>query len=274
MIDLPRRSLRLPSAPAGWSLVALNITLGGSLITLFRDLDGRGHICAHQKSTWDVLTVIDPCPDFPLLDQGLDGTVVVASARQEPGCPNGMVIRPDESTAQIYCGDAIEHLQLDAEGMAWIGYFDEGVFGDNELSQRGLVRLGLDGSLRSSPREVIDDCYALNVSEDRVLASWYSSFPVIEYTLDMAEQRRLSRAPHPVKRAAFSDERLLFQEAYKDAQFHLGQWASSGWKHERSLTADDLFGRALGRDDRLLARGSCFHLVSEDLWTSVDIAKI
>ncbi|WP_300554240.1 hypothetical protein [Maricaulis sp.] len=272
MIDIPRHSRALPSVPPDWQLVSANITLDRKLLVIFRDAAHRGHICSLNKTAWDVYTVMENCPAFPLMDRCADGTILIASSRRKPGQLNGAVIRPDHVVEPISCGDAIEHLQLDNTGNAWIGYFDEGVFGADQLSQRGLVRLGLEGTLLCDAGEPIDDCYALNVSEDRVLASWYSDFPIAECTLEMTERNRLPRAPYPIKRLAFFEDKLLLQEAYKDGQFHFGRWVPAGWEHEESLTAVELFGCGIGQQDRLIARSSQFHLINTDKWIWVDIA--
>ncbi|MGE6735592.1 hypothetical protein ACQKIP_32495, partial [Streptomyces sp. NPDC059900] len=76
---------------------------------------------------------------FPRIDALPDGGFVVADARS----------RRSEQHVQVFdalgreswafrAGDAIEELLTDHEGRLWVGYFDEGVFGNDELSQPGL----------------------------------------------------------------------------------------------------------------------------------------
>ena len=66
----------------------------------------------------------------------------------------------------FHCGDAISDVQVNKEGM-WVGYFDEGVYGDG-ISTEGLVFFSLKGNLLKryysdleEDKPGIDDCYAL-----------------------------------------------------------------------------------------------------------------
>jgi hypothetical protein len=85
-------------------------------------------------------------------------------------------------------GDGIEHVQTTADGSIWVGYFDEGVFGNfgwnDPIGRHGIVVFDPDGrvSWRFEPRGdllQIDDCYALNVADHETWACYYSDFPVV-----------------------------------------------------------------------------------------------
>lgn len=83
-------------------------------------------------------------------------------------------------------GDAIEDVQTTPEGHIWVGYFDEGVFG-NGIGANGLVCFDSDGAAVfkyadfAAEHELphIDDCYSLNVCRDAVWTCHYSAFPLI-----------------------------------------------------------------------------------------------
>lgn len=82
-------------------------------------------------------------------------------------------------------GDAIEHLLTDAAGDLWVGYFDEGVYGDDPLSAPGLRRWSSTGESVWSYQPVdgadwISDCDALNVSGHTAWACTYTDFPLLE----------------------------------------------------------------------------------------------
>lgn len=95
-------------------------------------------------------------------------------------------------------GDGIEHVLTDAAGRVWVGYFDEGVYGnlgwgepENEppVGQRGLVRYSPE--LRrewefpaDAPAGPIDDCYALNVTGGDAWLCYYSDFPIVRVADD------------------------------------------------------------------------------------------
>lgn len=86
-------------------------------------------------------------------------------------------------------GDGIEDVQVTKDSKIWISYFDEGVFGDCELSRSGLVCLDhvgeqvFDFHAVCIEAEPIIDCYALNVcSSHETWLYYYTDFPVVRIT--------------------------------------------------------------------------------------------
>lgn len=92
-------------------------------------------------------------------------------------------------------GGGINHLQATSGGDIWVGYSDEGVYRTSDWSNNpgawGLARFGSslnktwDYTPRSrtdesAPKDVIDDCYVLNVTDEQVTAYTYSNFPIIQ----------------------------------------------------------------------------------------------
>jgi hypothetical protein len=74
----------------------------------------------------------------------------------------------------------------------WVGYFDEGVFGNYGWGGPGPEPIGAHGLVRFDERlerawdypydtgfDAICDCYALNVSAETVWACYYTAFPVV-----------------------------------------------------------------------------------------------
>ncbi|MBO1330819.1 hypothetical protein [Streptomyces sp. VRA16 Mangrove soil] len=122
---------------------------------------------------------------FPHFDALPGGGFVVAAGRS----------RPDERCVQVFdaagrCrhmfrgGDGIEHLLVDESGALWIGYFDEGVYGDDELSHAGLRRFSRSGEplWAYSPvagTDHISDCYALNVTGTEAWSCAYTDFQLV-----------------------------------------------------------------------------------------------
>ena len=130
---------------------------------------------------------------FPVVQPLSDGGILVADSRVAVGKPpNGHVIGPDGKIRHsIMFGDGIEHMLVDRFGRAWIGYFDEGVFGNlgwghpgypSPIGSPGLLRFVLaTGEIdwAFEPPEGSDsiaDCYALNVNGDRAWMSYYTDF--------------------------------------------------------------------------------------------------
>lgn len=138
---------------------------------------------------------------FPLVQPLPDGGLLVADSRvtvEEP--PNGHVIGPDGKVRRsIMFGDGIEHMLVDRLGRAWVGYFDEGVFGNlgwgdpghpQPVGSPGLLRFDLEtGEIdwAFKPPEGSDyiaDCYALNVDGDRAWMSYYTDFDLFRLNAD------------------------------------------------------------------------------------------
>ena len=89
-------------------------------------------------------------------------------------------------TRTLNLGDASEHVQTTPDGYIWVGYFDEGVFG-NGIGSNGLVCFDSGGVpifkytefAKQHDLPFIDDCYTLNVIESSVWVSYYSDFPLV-----------------------------------------------------------------------------------------------
>ncbi|MFD7987430.1 hypothetical protein ACFV4M_29210 [Kitasatospora indigofera] len=139
---------------------------------------------------------VQPLPGDRFLVVGARCTWTPAGAE-----PNARVI---DSTGQVVAeavlGDGIEHVATTPAGRTWVGYFDEGVFGNNgwgdpdlggpePVGAAGLVRFDerlervwdYPGSTRFGH---IYDCYALNVADESAWACFYDGFPVVRVAED------------------------------------------------------------------------------------------
>jgi hypothetical protein len=106
---------------------------------------------------------------------------------------NALVFDAHGGVREFCLGDGIQHVQIDRLGRIWVGYFDEGVFGNfgwgisgasQPLGAAGLVCYDQYGRATweyspSDGLEYIADCYALNVAEEYVWACYYTDFPII-----------------------------------------------------------------------------------------------
>ena len=103
----------------------------------------------------------------------------MAEARETTKYPNAFVCDNSGKFLRAFkFGDAINKLIIDSKDRIWVGYFDEGVFGDFELSRSGLNRFDKDGKLEYSFKcdgLFIDDCYNLNIdANDNAIIAPYS----------------------------------------------------------------------------------------------------
>jgi hypothetical protein len=108
---------------------------------------------------------------------------------------NAIVYERDGTVAGEHVfGDGIQHVLTTPTGDTWVGYFDEGVYGNygwsntgpRPIGEAGLIRFGSDGTpawrFTADEAPPIDDCYALNVVGESAWACYYSDFPVVRVT--------------------------------------------------------------------------------------------
>lgn len=86
---------------------------------------------------------------------------------------------------RLELGDASEDIQTTPNGLIWVSYFDEGVFGGG-VGEQGLVCFGADGEVlfkyadfaEQNTLPMICDCYAINVdAEDTLWLNYYIISP-------------------------------------------------------------------------------------------------
>ena len=100
-----------------------------------------------------------------------------------------------EIVAEATLGDGIEHVFTTPSDHVWVGYFDEGVYGNYGWGETGSpAPVGRHGLVRFTPElgpgwqfpyeagpsaGAISDCYALNVHGEQAWACYYTDFPVV-----------------------------------------------------------------------------------------------
>ena len=197
---------------------------------------------------------------------------------------NAIMHNPDGSLEARFClGDGIEHVQADSAGRIWVGYFDEGVFGNfgwgdsgresDPMGQAGLVCFNDSGKKLwefEAPAGVggIDDCYALNVDKHSVWACYHSDFPIVHiddqnrtigWTTNLAGPRAL----------AIARNRVLAFGGYGDHQtdcflLQLGD----GRAEIRASVQLKLPGNVDPSSLRAIGRGPLLHLFTPTEWSS------
>lgn len=201
----------MPTLPGGWYVVSYAVLSGGTLAIVGSDADlqhewrrdaggrvlGRPSEVAARASarvwTFDG-SDLSPGPAFPLetpfpmVDRFSDGRWLVASARKSERLSDRILADDGRELGRMELGDGIMHLKIDGSDRIWVGWFDEGVFGNQawrvpELewppSAYGLAAFDSEGkvvrvSSGSAPDDPICDCYALNVVGSD---AWACTFP-------------------------------------------------------------------------------------------------
>jgi hypothetical protein len=197
----------LPPPPAGWERVAYAPLADGKLGILETanklddgvlegnaPLDGRGAPTNARIWSFDgnalfegpTFSISSPCP---IIDRFSDGRWLVVSARTDDSA-NGVILTPEgREVRRVNLGDGIFWTKIDDADRIWVGWFDEGVFGnaswrvpgfERPPSSYGLAAFDEFGSpvAHAPEREEIADCYALNVFGDAVWASTFPGFPI------------------------------------------------------------------------------------------------
>ncbi|MCL8013596.1 hypothetical protein [Streptomyces sp. AS02] len=251
--------------------------------------DDPGGVPAHPYDAV-VVTVGDGVPyethlsavlaGFPRLEALADGGFVLAAARSRTHEQQVQVFDPlGRCGVTFRVGDAIEHLLADESGDLWVGYFDEGIYGDDELSRPGLRRWSLSGEplwtyRRAQDAGEISDCYALNVHRRTVWACPYQRFPVLEIGRDGGMRVR-QNSVQGAKGFVVHADRLVFFGGYGADHDRLVDCRLTEQTVE-TLTEGRLSrpdGGALGRR-RVVSRGPRLYIQEEPglEWTVLDIS--
>jgi hypothetical protein len=255
--------LRAPAeAPGPYDAVVVTVDDGASYETALGSVSAR-----HPK--------VDSLPD---------GGFVVADARSRAGAEQVQVFdalgRP---TWTFRVGDGIEHLLTDESGDLWIGYFDEGVYGDDPLSTAGARRWSATGDALwaySPPpgADWIAHCYALNVDRR---AAWvypytpYMSFPLVEVG-DGRPLRLRSTQVEGASGVAVHGEFVAFFGGYGQDRDRLvvaslGETSADTVATSRLRRAD---GTPVDRRRRVVSRGPRIYVQEESspTWDVLDIS--
>ena len=219
--NLKSTVVTLPPLPAGWHLVAAAALADGKLALLGADADlaqewrrdAEGRVLGKP---WEVAAratarvwrfdgeALDAGPSFPLeapywqIDRFDDGRWLVVAARTDNE-PNARVLAPDGALlARFKLGDGIEHVGVDGRDRIWVGWFDEGIYGNDAWrvpgedwppSSRGIGVFSAAGDyqpLSVFPEAVgiVADCYALNIMDEGAWACPEMNFPLLDLRPD------------------------------------------------------------------------------------------
>lgn len=209
--------IALPALPDGWHILSQAVLAGGVLGLLGvnadlrqewrrgpsgemlgdpfalagRALAGLWTFDGETLATGPTFPLLTP---FPIFDRFPDGRWLVASIRS--GEANARLLATDGSElSRFRLGDGIMHLKVDSASRIWVGWFDEGVFGNDTWrvpglewppAAYGLAAFDATGALVAKAEGAptgseIADCYALNVVGDQPWACTYSEFPISTY---------------------------------------------------------------------------------------------
>ncbi len=205
-------SVLIPDLPKGWHLLSYKVLSDNRLAIIGTDLDlpalrnsNRERLLQFSAEAYAKIWIFDGdnlhivisfllLEPYLFIDQFLDGRWLVANTlAHENG--NTRIFRPDGTEERrIELGVHIKHLKIDDSGLIWVGWGDQGIFGNDnwivpELewppSSKGIAAFDSQGTLiKSAAIETIADCYALNIFNNEAWSCTYMDFPIWQMNND------------------------------------------------------------------------------------------
>jgi len=274
-----RGTLTPPSA--GQAVGAFSVDHMGRPVVLWIGRDAA----AIQVPGRDAVVLHESPPGDPTLQPLPDGRFVVVSSRAEwrdgVAQDNAHVYAADGSLERAACiGDGIEHVQTSADGDIWVGYFDEGVYGNDGWGSPGPEPIGSAGIVRFSPAlevaweypfqesETIDDCYALNVTGEDAWACCYSSFDVIRIRDGVVRSWR--NKVEGARGIAVDGDSIAFYGGYRTEHDRLaiGRLGDADVSIGATTRLTMPNGRRLPQDAIVVGRGAELHALVGSDWFS------
>jgi hypothetical protein len=231
----------------------------------------------------------------PLVQSLPDGQVLVVGARcwwRPSGPDRNSVVFDHEGVvlAEHTLGDGIEHVQATRLGEVWVGYFDEGVYGNygwgeagspSPIGACGLARFstafaqdwefpsGFDGQWGA-----ISDCYALNVGNDTTWACYYTDFPLVRiHNGTVTGWRNDVRG---AKAIVAEGSRVALYGGYGPESDRLVVGELDGDRFEMTgefrLVQPD--GRPVPPSARVVGRGADLHVLLDDSWMRLALEDV
>lgn len=254
---------------------------GASFVRSSAERAVSARVVTYTPEVCAVVPIAELRSTFPTVQVFPDGAVLVVGSRcrWSPEGPehNAAVYGPDGVLIQTgVLGDGIEHVAVSNSGDIWVGYFDEGVFGNygwggpgpKPIGSAGLVRF--DRSLRPVWRlddTDMADCYALNIDGDTAWAYYYTEFPVARIAGGDTTIWDNPEGVAGAKAVAVAEDRVALYGGYGrnrkrlvlgrlgDGRFHVEQTGRLDFPH---LHEPDYIG--------LYSRGDTLHLVADQHW--------
>jgi len=255
-----------PDPRAAWPVTA-QVTVHAPDVTSVTTLSGLG--LAHFT--------VQPLPADNIL-------LVGARSRWSTDGPdrNAIVYSSDGLVlAEDVLGDGIEHVLVDSTGHIWVGYFDEGVYGNYgwgppggppPLGASGLTRFSADLEpvwhypSADSPYGGIADCYALNIDGTTAWTCYYTDFPIVR--VDEGKVTGWRNRVTGAKAIAVSGSQAALYGGYGPNHDRL---VVGSLKDERFQQTGEYRlvlpgGGPLPPQTLVIGRGPCLHLLSGDSW--------
>lgn len=323
--------IQITELPTGWQTLSHAILADGTLAVIGADVDlasehGRIHAALQTSSLpfdppsriselaasgtariwtaaskgWTGGPAFPLETPFPSLDRFGDGRWLVVGARTLADA-NARVLAADGRVLdRLMLGDGIEHVAIDAADRIWVGWFDEGIFGNDDWrvpgqdwapSSNGVACFAEDGTLLPLPTwpeeaGIIGDCYALNAVGHGAWTCPYTDFPLVRFVPGKPTLWWRNGVAGP-KAIAIDGSHALLAGGYgveanrlalvsldgtgrgEDAR-HIASWSLP----MRQRTAASEREPAWEHPTLLAGRGDMLHLVDNEVWHMWRVADV
>ncbi|SFR02990.1 hypothetical protein SAMN04488564_102224 [Lentzea waywayandensis] len=230
----------------------------------------------------------------PMVQPMPDGQVLVVGARCRwlpQGAERNAIVFDHEGAvlSEHILGDGIEHVQATRRGEVWVGYFDEGVYGNYGWGRDGSPSpMGSCGLTRFSTGfaqewrfpygfggwDAISDCYALNVGNNTTWTCYYTDFPVVR--IHDGTITAWHNDVHGAKAIAADGSRVALYGGYGPDWDRLvvGELGDDRLHVTGEFRLVQPDGQPLPRSAEVSGRGADLHVLLDDSWSRLALEDI
>lgn len=152
------------------------------------------------------------------LAQPIKNNILLVNSRFDCDNENAIIVDYQGNLIKkLHLGVGINDCIVNNSDNIIVSYYDQGIFSDDKLSQKGLNVFDINGKIIWQTNTLIDDCYAINIDEnENIWYYYYSDFKLIK--TDMNKEKIYE--PHIQGSSNFlitSDEKsIIFEGGYNN----------------------------------------------------------
>jgi hypothetical protein len=218
------------------------------------------------------------------------GNVLLAARRcrwrPEGADRNAVVYDADgRILAKEVLGDGIGHVLADSAGHVWVGYNDEGIYGNygwgrsdtaEPIGSHGLVRWSPDlrpvwrHPGKASGFGFIDDCYAMNVDGTTAWTCYDAGFPIVR----IHDGQIVGWRNDAGSAAGLAVDGTRAALLGARSRLTVGELTSGRFQPTSAYRIVQPDGSPLPRHTQIVCRGSTLHFLTDDYWCQLSIGDV